>query len=114
MAASGSGQGERATASRPLELPPAAAQPRRTASRGNVLMEVTPWGAFACGALAVSLLALAFALGRSTAGRPATGPAAPQIKALDQARRTPPLRYDTISVDRGRDALADDAAGDGK
>jgi len=68
----------------------------------GILVEVTPLGAFACGALLVSLLSLAFVLGRRLPPTPTnltetTG----ALRTIEEVRQQPPIRYDELPIDRG-------------
>ena len=76
--------------------------------RRGVTVEVTPWGAFAAGALMVSSLALAFTLGRRAALHRSIEPNESRppgtVRSLETVRRSLPLAYDELAVDRGTTA----------
>ena len=79
---------------------PTALKPRTSRSSDRRLtLTVTPLGAFAAGALAVSSLALAWTLGRRAAEPDPRPPAA--AGSLDQIRQVPPIPYNELPVDPG-------------
>ena len=85
----------------PERLPSAELEADGRHPRGLVV-EITPLGAFAAGALVVAALALALTLGRRMPLEPAPPPTdANSEPRLDEVRLRPPVRFDTLEVDRG-------------
>jgi hypothetical protein len=86
-----------------LTIPPAASP--------GISVVVTPWNAFACAALAMSALSLAFALGRAswqvTLDSSASDSAANETNLselnIESAHREPATEYNRLEVDRGSD-----------
>lgn len=71
---------------------------------GSVVLVVTPWNAFAAGALLASVLALAVVLGRKfpqTPEQTTNGNQFENAGLLDEVRGQRPFRYDELKVDRG-------------
>ena len=66
----------------------------------SLRVQITPWGAFAAGAVVVAALALAWALGRSTAQ--ATRSENIPAESVEELHRLPPIPYEDVLVDRGR------------
>jgi hypothetical protein len=73
-----------------------AGEPRR-----QFVVSLTPWTAFAAAALAVSVLAFTYTLGRRQP-LAAREPRAAASDSLDDVRRQKPISYDQLQVDRGR------------
>lgn len=73
-----------------------AEEPRR-----QFVLALSPWTAFAAAALAVSVLAFAYTLGRHD---PLAAPRAEPVASdsLDEIRRQEPVPYEQLQVDRGR------------
>lgn len=88
-----------ATVGSPIESPGDAT----IAVPGGVVIEVTPAGAFATAMLAVSALALAFALGSRVPRdpTPAIETSDADIPTLEQVRSRPPVLYHELNIDNG-------------
>lgn len=68
----------------------------------EIVLVVTPLGAFACGALLVSLLSLAFVLGRRLPPTPTNlTETTSALRTIEEVRQQPPIRYDELPIDRG-------------
>ncbi|MBX3413103.1 MAG: hypothetical protein KF708_10480 [Pirellulales bacterium] len=71
------------------------------AQRRQLMLVLSPWTAFAAAALAVSVLAFVYTLGRHDPLR--ARPVEPAASnTLDDVRRQEPVPYEQLQVDRGR------------
>lgn len=81
---------------------PSRAEPQEPVEPLGLTLYVTPQGAFAAGALVVSALALAFALGRRLPVAPTPKPAAQATaQTIEEVRQQPPILYHQLQVDTG-------------